>query len=86
MLTLSETAEQFSTVVVPPPIASESLRLGPYLNDKHHSESCLVVLMHSENKDLCVPALTPRHVSLFSSQPQRDNLFIVQNKEILSCP
>lgn len=63
-----------------PPVGSESLRVGPYLNDRDHSESHLVVLTHSRNDSLCGPALIPRPVSLLSSQLQRNNSFIVQKQ------
>lgn len=73
-------------MVYPPPIASESLRVGLYLNDRYHSESHLVVLTHSGNESLCGPALMARPVSLLSSQQQRDIPFIVQKQRNYSLP
>ena len=64
MFTVLETAKQYFKVGVPQLITSESLKAEPSLNDRYHSESCMVVLMPSENEDFHSPALMPRHVFL----------------------
>ena len=64
MFTVLETAKQYFKVGVPQLITSESLRVEPSLNDRYHSESCLVILMSSENEDFRRTALMPRHMSL----------------------